>query len=54
VTNHGGNRPNAGLQSHRAFIKESKEFDLQGRLHADLYFQERYLLNEVGIKIRLI
>ena len=25
-----------------------------GRLHADLFFQERYLLNEVGMKIRVI
>ena len=54
VGNQGGNRPNTGLQNRRTITKESKEFDMVGRLHADLFFQERYLLNEVGIKIRLI
>ena len=25
-----------------------------GRLHADIFFQERYMLNEVGVKITLV
>ena len=25
-----------------------------GRIHADIFFQERYLLNKVGIKVRLV
>jgi len=25
-----------------------------GRLHGDLFFQERYMLNEVGMKIKLV
>jgi len=54
VNNQGANRPNTGLQRRRTITKESKEFDMIGRLHADLFFQERYLLNEVGMKIRLI
>jgi len=54
VNNQGANRPNTGLQRRRTITKESKEFDMIGRLHADLFFQERYLLNEVGLKIRLI
>jgi len=48
VNNQGANRPNTGLQRRRTITKESKEFDMLGRLHADLFFQERYLLNEVG------
>ena len=28
--------------------------DMMGRLHADLFFQERFMLNEVGVKIKLI
>ena len=27
---------------------------MMGRLHADLFFQERFMLNEVGVKIKLI
>jgi len=25
-----------------------------GRIHADIFFQSRYLLNEVNIKIKLV
>jgi len=27
---------------------------MMGRLHADIFFQDRYMLNEVGVKIKLI
>jgi len=27
---------------------------MMGRVHADIFFQDRYLLNEVGVKIKLI
>jgi len=54
VNNQGANRPNTRLQPRRTITKDSKDFDMLGRLHADLFFQERYLLNEVGLKIRLI
>ena len=50
----GGHQPNAGLQSRRALARESREFDMVGRIHADIFFQERYLLNEVGVKVRLV
>ena len=46
--------PNQGLQSRRAHARESREFDMIGRIHGDIFFQERYLLNEVGLKIRLV
>jgi len=27
---------------------------MMGRLHADIFFQDRYMINEVGVKIKLI
>jgi len=49
-----GHAPNVGLQKRCALISESKEFDMMGRIHGDIFFQEKYLLNEVGMKIKLI
>ena len=45
---------NDGLMKRRAIASESREFDMMGRLHADIFFQDRYMLNEVGVKIKLI
>ena len=28
--------------------------DMIGRIHADIFFQERYLVNEVNVKIKLV
>ena len=44
---------NSGLVKRRAFATESKVIDMVGRIHADICFQERYLLNEVNVKIKL-
>ena len=54
--NVGGNAAlrNDGLMKRRAIGSESREFDMMGRLHADIFFQDRYMLNEVGIKICLL
>ena len=49
-----GHAPNKGLQKRRALIAESREFDMIGRIQSDIFFQEKYLLNEVGMKIKLI
>jgi len=38
----------------RRLTTQSREFDMIGRLHADTFFQERYMLNEVGVKIKLV
>jgi len=27
---------------------------MMGRIHADIFFQERYMPNEVGVKIKLV
>ena len=45
---------NEGLFQRRAIAAQSREFDMMGRLHADIVFQDRYMLNEVGVKIKLI
>ena len=34
-------------------MRGSREFDMMGRLHADMFFQDRYMLNKVGVKIKL-
>jgi len=50
-----GHAPNVGLQKRRTLTAESKEFDMMCRIHGDIFcFQEKYLLNEVGMKIKLI
>ena len=48
------NDRNHGLTKRAEFTNESRVVDMIGRLHCDIFFQERYLLNEVNTKIRLI
>jgi len=45
---------NSGLVKRRSVAAQSRQFDMMGRLHDDIFFQDRYMLNEVGIKIKLI
>jgi hypothetical protein len=45
---------NTGLATRQTFSAESKEIDMIGRIHADIFFQERYMLNEINTKIKLI
>ena len=45
---------NEGLATRSTFARQSPEFDMMHRLHADLFFQNRFMLNEVGVKIKLI
>jgi len=49
-----GEKPNAGHLACRAHVKLSREFDMIGCIHADIFFQECYMINEVGIKVRLV
>jgi hypothetical protein len=44
---------NSGLVRRAAFTAQSRELDLMGRIHADIFFQPRYMLNEVNVKIKL-
>ena len=44
---------NDGLLKRRALGLESRTFDMMGRRHADIFFRDRYMINEVGVKIKL-
>jgi len=45
---------NDSLMKRRFIAKQSREFDMMDRLHADIFFQGRYMLNKVGVKIKLV
>ena len=45
---------NQGLKARRALSAGSRELDMMRRLHTDIMHQERYLINGVDVKIRLI
>jgi hypothetical protein len=44
---------NKGLAKRASFFTRSRVVDLVGRLHSDIFFQQRYMLNEVNTKIKL-
>lgn len=44
---------NLGLKKRYRFTQESNEIDLVGMLHADIFCQEKYLLNGVDLKLKL-
>ena len=41
-----------GLVERRRYIAESRIVEIMGRLHVDLFLQDRFLLNGVSVKIR--
>ena len=45
---------NTGLVERRRHISESRVVEMMGRLHVDLFLQDRFLLNGVSVKIRLV
>ena len=45
---------NAGYTTRKALAAQAREIDMLGRLHQDMSFQSRYLLNGIEIKYRLI
>jgi hypothetical protein len=45
---------NSGLATRQLFVAQSRELDMIGRIHTDIFFQERYMLNEVNVKIKLV
>ena len=44
---------NLGLKKRYAFTKGSKVVDMFGAIHSDIFFQEKYLLNGVTMKLKL-
>ena len=45
---------NTRLVERRRYIAESRIVEMMGRLHVDLFLQDRFLLNGVSVKIRLV
>ena len=45
---------NAGLKARTALMDNSAVVDLMGRLHCDIFFQDRFLLSDVSMRIKLI
>ena len=45
---------NYGLQKRAGFTDRGAIVDMIGRIHSDIFFQDRYMLNEVNIKVRLV
>ena len=44
---------NSGFQDRADMASESREFELMGKLHIDLFRQHRYLLNNVQVTIKM-
>ena len=47
-------RGNTGMVERRRYILESRVVEMMGRLHVDLFLQDRFLLTGVSVKIRLV
>jgi hypothetical protein len=45
---------NDGLHKRASFTGGSRTVDMIGRIHSDIFFQDRYMLNEVNTRIRLV
>ena len=45
---------NFGLQKRASFTDEGATVDLIGRIHSDVFFQDRFRLNEVNVKVQLV
>ena len=45
---------NKGLVKRASFTKSSKVVDMMGRIHSDIFFQEKLLMNGIGVRIRLV
>ncbi|KAK7095591.1 hypothetical protein V1264_005919 [Littorina saxatilis] len=45
---------NDGFTARSRWTASSQSVELMGRLHGDLFFQERYLINGVNLRIRLV
>ena len=47
------NAVNAGFVARSQFTNVSRVVDMIGKIHSDLFLQDKYLLNDVGVRIRL-
>jgi len=46
--------PNEGVVRRSQHTNQGRVVDMMGRLHANIFFQDRYMLNEVNVKIKLV
>ena len=49
-----GPAANAGFVARRANILRSRIVDMMGRLHVDLFLQDKFMINGVDVKMRLV
>ena len=47
------NAVDSGLKTRAGFTNQNRVVDLIGRLHSDIFFQTRYMLNDENVKIRM-
>ena len=47
------NAVNTGFVARSQFTNVSRVVDMIGKIHSDLFFQDKYILNDVGVRIRL-
>ena len=45
---------NKGFVARSAHTIRSRTFDMIGRLHSDLFFQDKYILPDVGMRMRWV
>ena len=46
--------PNKGLKTRTSLTRGNKIVDMVGTIHSDLFFQDKYLLNNLNLRIRLV
>lgn len=51
---HDPNTENTGLVKRSSFTNQGRVVDMIGTIHSDLFFQDRFIPNDVNIRIRLI
>lgn len=49
-----GSKSNKGLDKRHNYVSEGKSVDLLGHIHADILNQDRFLLNSVELRLRLV
>ena len=49
-----GPDPNPGFVTRRDYIAGSRVVDMIGRLHVDMFLQDKFLINGVDVKLRLV
>jgi len=45
---------NLGLKSRHAHISDGRVVDMLGCIHSDLFFQDKYLPSDIGLRLRLV